>query len=292
MTKIVVVAPVKLRRLKNSKSTSGLAVRRSTTAKATKRRDPATSRAMIAGEPQPQVAPWISARVIAVEPGDRQQRARDVHPPRRRGVARLRRRAQRQDDDQDREGDVDDEDPAPAELAGEHAADEHPDPETSSVAAPHMPIANPRRSPVKTFVSSDIDAGISIAPPIPESAIPAISSCTSRRRGGDRRPAGEQDRAADQHPAAAEDVGEPAGRDQERRERDVERGHRPLQLGQRGVELGVDRRQGDDDRRRRQLHDPGCRDHRDERLRPGDERHAAILIRAAGRIRAWISASG
>ncbi len=54
-----------------------------------------------------------------------------------------------------------------------------PAPETSSVAAPHMPIANPRRSPVNTLVSSDIDDGISNAPPIPESAIPAIRTCTS-----------------------------------------------------------------------------------------------------------------
>ncbi len=49
-----------------------------------------------------------------------------------------------------------------------------PMPETSSVAAPHMPIAVPRRSPVKTFVSTDIEEGMISAPPLPARAMPAI----------------------------------------------------------------------------------------------------------------------
>ncbi len=49
-----------------------------------------------------------------------------------------------------------------------------PIPETSSVAAPHMPIAVPRRSPVKTLVRIDIDDGMIIAPPAPARAIPPI----------------------------------------------------------------------------------------------------------------------
>ena len=103
MTKIVVVAPVKLRRLKKSKLTSGLAVRRSTMPKATNAASPPTSRQMIAGEPQPQVAPWISARVIAVRPvavsiAPGMSTLRGAFGSRDSGVA-----GTRQDDDQDRE---------------------------------------------------------------------------------------------------------------------------------------------------------------------------------------------
>lgn len=53
-----------------------------------------------------------------------------------------------------------------------------PTPETSSVAAPHRPIAMPRLEPRKTSVTIDIDDGISSAPPAPASAIPAISTST------------------------------------------------------------------------------------------------------------------
>jgi hypothetical protein len=88
---------------------------------------------------------------------------------------------------------------------------------------------------------------------------PWISASVSADRG-ERRAAREQPSADEQNEATAVDVGEPARRDQQRRERDVERGHRPLELFDRGAELAVDRRQGDDDRSRRQLHDPGRRD--------------------------------
>ena len=179
MTKIVVVAPVKLRRLKKSKSTSGWAVWRSTKAKATKAATPPTNSRTIAAEPQPHVAPWISASVIAVSPvavrsapgmstrrgalGSRDSGvARSASSAIRAATAMLTMKIQRQ-----------------LSWPVSSPPTSTPAPETSSVAAPHIPIAKPRRSPVKTLVSSDIDDGISSAPPIPESAMPPISICTS-----------------------------------------------------------------------------------------------------------------
>ncbi len=42
---------------------------------------------------------------------------------------------------------------------------------------------------MKTLVSSDIEEGISIAPPIPQTAIPAISSCASGASAATAEPA-------------------------------------------------------------------------------------------------------
>ena len=86
-----------------------------------------TSRPMIAAEPQPQVAPWISASVSAVSPSPRARRP-GCRPPRRGRVARLGGAAQRE---QRRSA------AAKTMLTtkiqrqssspGEHAADEHAD---------------------------------------------------------------------------------------------------------------------------------------------------------------------
>ncbi len=54
-----------------------------------------------------------------------------------------------------------------------------PTPEISSVAAPHIPMASPRRAPVNTFVMMAIDAGMHRAEPAPARAIPAISTPVS-----------------------------------------------------------------------------------------------------------------
>ena len=51
-----------------------------------------------------------------------------------------------------------------------------PMPETSSVAAPHRPMARPRPAPTNTLVRMDIDEGMSSAPPTPETAIAAMST--------------------------------------------------------------------------------------------------------------------
>ena len=291
MTKIVVVAPVKLRCLKKLKSISGFSVRRSTIAKKTnagdaadqqgddRRRAPAPGRAL------------DQRQGDRGEPGGGQQGARDVDPPRCRRVARFRGSAPGQDHDQDREGDVDGEDPAPAERAGEHAADEH------AGAGDELGRRSPHADRKAAFgAGEDVDQqrhrrGHQQRPADARERDSQDQELRVGREGGDRRAAGEQGGAAEKHPPAPEDVGEPPGGDQQRREGDVEGGHRPLQLLQRGVELGVDGRQRDDDRRRRQLHDPGGADHRHQRLGAGPLAHRSDPNRRA-RARLWVCLAG
>ena len=61
----------------------------------------------------------------------------------------------------------------------------------------------------------DSDAGVSIAPPIACTTRAAISRGYDRRDRAEKRPEREQAQTGEEHPAPADPVGEPAGRDQQ-----------------------------------------------------------------------------
>jgi hypothetical protein len=241
ITKIVVVAPRKLRRLKKSKLTSGCSVRRSTTAKIAKAATPPISSAMIAGESQPQSLPWMQARVIAVSPvAVRKAPGRSIWRgavgSRDSGVARSASRAitaatatlttkiQRQLSS-----------PVSTPPAG------IPIPETSSVAAPQIADRQTATLTGEHVGEQRHRRRHQQGAADPGDRDPGDQQLRVARGRGQHRAAGEQDAAGDQCQAPAEDVGDPATGDQHRRERDVEGGHRPLQRGERGVEHGDQR---------------------------------------------------
>ena len=173
---MTIVEPAKLRRRKKLKSTIGWRPRRSTSANIANATAAAISSPTVGAAPQPQVGPWMRASVRAV------RLAADSSTP---GKSTARGTV----------GSCDSGQPLSARATSTTATRTStpkiqrqlsspvrtpptttPMPETSSVAAPHRPIARPRPAPTNTLVRIDIDEGMSSAPPTPETAIAAMST--------------------------------------------------------------------------------------------------------------------
>ena len=132
--------------------------------------------------------------------------------------------------------------------------------ETSSVSQPptsgpiasamadtpaQVPIALPRSSGGNALVMIDRVPGIINAAPMPWTAREATSQPSVGAKPIVAVESGEDDDAEQEHPAAAEDVAEPAAGDEQHGEGERVRVDRPLERGQRGVEVVLDRRQRD-----------------------------------------------
>ena len=106
----------------------------------------------------------------------------------------------------------------------------------------------PRRSPRKLSVTIASDAGVSTAAPAPTAASETISATAEPASAAGTEAAMYSSVPAVSTRTRSEHVGQPAGRDQQRRVRQQVAGDRPLELGQRRAGLPVQRRDREHDR--------------------------------------------
>ena len=109
----------------------------------------------------------------------------------------------------------------------------------------HVPIAIPRCSAGNAWVMIDSVAGIMNAAPTPWTARNVTSIASLAAKPITRLESPNTIDAEQEHPAAAEDVAEPAAGDHQHRERQRVGVDRPLEPRQRRVQIALDRRQRD-----------------------------------------------
>ena len=173
-----------------------------------------TSIAITRGSPNPQSAAWSKASRTSSSPVERRRDAGIVDPLVLHLGPRL---VDLEPGDQDGEGgdrDVEEEDPPPAQLVGQHAAQERPHRVADSGRAEDQPARQPRLALRQRRVGH---ARGSPATSAPRRSPSRPSSRSARGRSGasaaEQREAGEERGAEEERPPAAEQVGEPPAGD-------------------------------------------------------------------------------
>ena len=167
----------------------------------------------------------------------------------------------------DADGNVDEEDPRPAQVAGEDAAEQH----AGGGAATRGGAVDPERAVAVAAFGERGHQERQRSRREQRAAEPLQGAERDQRalRPGDpaeQRAQREEEEAADEQPAPAEEIRQPAAEEQRAAEEDRVRGDDPLQARLREAEVGLDRRQRD-------VHDRHVED--DHELSRDDERQGA-----------------
>ena len=196
-------------------------------------------------ELQPQSLPSTSASTSAVRPVDSGSDPGDVDVLVDGRVARLAGGEEGDDHGADGDRQVEEEDRAPGDVLGQRAADRRPDRERQ------RRDAGPQADRLAALSGRERRRDDRQGAGHHERAADALERAArdepflSRREADQRARAGEHDHAEQEHPAAAEDVAEPAARDEQHRERQRVRVDGPLERRDRRAEVVLDRRQRD-----------------------------------------------
>ena len=169
----------------------------------------------------------------------------------------------RQHDGRDPDRDVDEEDPRPAQVRGQHAAEQHADGRAGAGSG----AVDPERE-VPLAALGERGHQQRERRRREQRAAEALEGAEADQRGlrpgeaAEQRADGEEGEPRDEQPPAPEQVGEPAAEQQDAAEHDRVGGDHPLQVRLREVQVGLDRRQRD-------VHDRDVED--DHELRGDDQ---------------------
>ena len=168
-----------------------------------------------------------------------------VHGARHGGVARLLGRDQRHDDRGRGDRQVEEEDRSPGDVLGEEAADHGPIASATAETPAQVPIAFPRSCAGKALVMIDSVAGNIKAAPMPWIARLPTSAAVGGASPAVAEAPAKKTTPNEEGPAAAEDVAEPAARDQQHGEGERVGVDGPFERRQRRSEVLLNRGQRD-----------------------------------------------
>ena len=144
------------------------------------------------------------------------------------------------------------------------------------IVAPQTPNAMPRSLPWNACAISASEVANIIAPPMPCKPRARFSNSGVVGEAAEQRGDGEDAEADHEHPPPPEQVGERAGRQQQRGERQRVGVDDPLQVGEAGVQVALDVGQRD-------VHDRDVEQQHEGRHADGDQRPALTVAHGARR---------